>query len=327
MGATGVTGATGATGAAGAPVAFRNAWISSTIYAIGDAVSENGSSYIALFVNQGIDPAIDVANSGGTWAVLALKGADGVTGAAGPAGPIGATGLTGATGANGATGPVGPTGPQGLIGAQGNTGPTGPAGPSGSGLIVKDANGNALGTLVSPPGYYGGTLTIYKSGYAITVNVDGTFPPSQIWWSNAASCGGTAYLNDGNSGSGGVPSYYHTVVWSGAGDSLLYTSGTASKDLVTSVGAGTADRSIENYGTASGSYECDIHQNYSGASTNGYGGWALSAFDAQTTLGWPAFSTCTIVVQGGYDGSSSSGTPGANSTKTVSCLAGPLQLP
>ena len=80
------------------------------VYLIGDAVSENGSSYIALANNLNIDPAIDVAGSGGNWAVLALKGDTGATGAQGiqgiqgvqgPQGPTGSTGSTGATGATG----------------------------------------------------------------------------------------------------------------------------------------------------------------------------------------------------------------------------------
>ncbi len=114
----GATGATGATGPQGPPINFQGAWNGSTLYALGAAVSENGSSYIALQANQSVDPAVDVAGSGTNWALLARQGATGATGstgATGPAGPVGATGLTGPTGASGATGatgPAGPTGPQ-----------------------------------------------------------------------------------------------------------------------------------------------------------------------------------------------------------------------
>jgi len=207
------------------------------------------------------------------------------------------------------------------MGAQGNTGP---AGPAGSGLIVKDANGNELGTLISPPNG-SVSLTIYKSGYAINVNIDGTFTPQQIFWSNGAGCSGTPYLNDG--GSGGIPTYSQTVIWSAADNAFLVTSGTATKAIVTSVIAGTSDYSFEYSGNADGSYECDIHQNYDGATftSRTYSGWTLSTFDPQTTLGWPEFSTCTVVVQAPYNDQTQS--YGSASTKNVSCLAGPLQLP
>jgi hypothetical protein len=125
-GATGATGPVGATGVQGPPVAFRGPWTSSTTYAIGDAVFESGTSYIALVANVATDPATDVSGSGGHWAVLAEQGAMGATGPAGPPGPMGLIGATGATG------PAGPIGPQGSIGLTGATGATGAAGPTGA---------------------------------------------------------------------------------------------------------------------------------------------------------------------------------------------------
>ena len=98
-GPMGATGATGATGLQGPPVTFKGTWSSSTVYAVGDAIFENGTSYIALAANLAVDPATDVSGSGGTWAVLAQKGATGATGAAGSTGPQGPIGLTGAVGA------------------------------------------------------------------------------------------------------------------------------------------------------------------------------------------------------------------------------------
>ncbi len=122
-GPMGATGATGATGLQGPPVTFKGTWSSSTVYAVGDAIFENGTSYIALAANLAVDPATDVSGSGGTWAVLAQKGATGATGAAGSTGPQGPIGLTGAVGA------VGPAGPTGAIGATGATGAQGAQGP------------------------------------------------------------------------------------------------------------------------------------------------------------------------------------------------------
>jgi hypothetical protein len=165
QGPAGVPGPAGATGLQGPPVAFRNAWSGGTAYIIGDAVSENGTSYIALTANTAVDPAMDVSGSGGNWAVLALKGNIGAIGAPGAAGATGANGTNGTNGTNGAAATVGvgtvTTGaagtsasvtnsgsssaavfnftiPQGLVGAQGvqgpagNTGAQGPAGATGT---------------------------------------------------------------------------------------------------------------------------------------------------------------------------------------------------
>ncbi|HXB64331.1 MAG TPA: hypothetical protein VNV42_05575 [Solirubrobacteraceae bacterium] len=128
-GPQGATGATGATGPQGPPVDFRGAWEGGHIYAVGDAVSFDGSSYVSLEPsNQGNDPATHPSS----WALLAERGAEGPHGATGSTGLTGATGAAGATGASGpvgATGAIGATGPVGATGAAGPTGATGPQGP------------------------------------------------------------------------------------------------------------------------------------------------------------------------------------------------------
>ena len=198
QGATGLTGATGATGAQGPPVSFRNAWSGSTAYAIGDTVSESGSSYIALTANTAVDPATDVSGSGGHWAVLAAKGTTGTaatvsvgtttTGAAGTSASVTNTGSSGAAvfnftipqGATGAQGPQGAQGPAGATGAAGTNGSNGSQGPQG-------AQGPAGPT--GPPGPTGpeGTASVYgagsdgtTSGFCdIASNINWvTFPPS-----------------------------------------------------------------------------------------------------------------------------------------------------
>ncbi len=202
MGATGATGAQGPIGLAGATGAtgpqgpqgpqgiagvngsgfiFQNAWTSATGYAVNSVVTEGGSSYVALKDSTAVDPASDVAISGGNWALMAAAGAmgapgatgaSGATGSTGPQGPVGLTGLTGATGPAGpagpagATGPAGPTGltgatgatgltgsagPQGPQGSTGATGAQGPVGPAGSGaILVEDSNGQVVGTYMQP---------------------------------------------------------------------------------------------------------------------------------------------------------------------------------
>ena len=62
---------------------FQGAWSNSTAYAVGDVVTNGGSSYLALAANTNVKPKTDPA----TWAVLAAKGAAGVQGVQGPPGP------------------------------------------------------------------------------------------------------------------------------------------------------------------------------------------------------------------------------------------------
>jgi hypothetical protein len=124
------------------------------------------------------------------------------------------------------------------------------------------------------------------------------------------------------------------------------------------------DFSDESGGNSDGSFSCAIHQDYgenynestftygsphlvtssnpeadtnielpsgNGTYTLDYGldfsGWALETFSPQSTLGWPAFTTCTVTVYGGTNGENPNGTPANPTTTTNSCVAAPLQLP
>jgi hypothetical protein len=169
-GLTGATGPAGVVGAQGPPVTFMNSWSIGTPYAIGDAVSESGSSYIALAANTSIDPATDVAGSGSNWAVLALKGNTGATGATGSTGPQGPIGLTGPQGPIGLTGPQGPTGPTGPSGPTGATGATGPSGPTGA----TGATGPfAGGTYSASVDYPAGSVVQYSSTVYLAIQANG----------------------------------------------------------------------------------------------------------------------------------------------------------
>ena len=113
-GATGAAGAQGATGSTGATgVTFLGAYSPSTGYAVGNAVSFGGSSYLSLVSNNhGQEPDVSPAY----WGLLAAQGAAGPSGATGPAGSTGSTGANGAAGAAGAIGSTGATGAQGAVG-------------------------------------------------------------------------------------------------------------------------------------------------------------------------------------------------------------------
>jgi Collagen triple helix repeat (20 copies) len=161
QGLQGVTGSTGATGATGPSVSFRGTWSNSTIYAVGDAVFYNGTSYIALAgnfnVQAGSDPTV--------WAVLAQQGA---------------VGLTGPQGLTGATGAVGATGPTGANGVTGNTGATGAIG-----LVWK-------GAWVNGPSYVANDAVSYNGASYISLQTSsGVLPTNTSYWSLLAGQGAT----------------------------------------------------------------------------------------------------------------------------------------
>ncbi len=113
-GLQGVAGPQGQTGVQGPPVAnYRGNYQAGVNYALNDAVSFRGSTYISLLAgNQGNVPD----GNAGQWAVLAAQGS------AGPAGGTGATGAQGLQGQPGVAGAPGPQGPAGVPGAPGAVG-------------------------------------------------------------------------------------------------------------------------------------------------------------------------------------------------------------
>ncbi len=102
QGSAGPAGPAGATGPQGQPVAFRGVWNGTSAYVTGDAVSYNGSSFIATSAISGTPPG-----TAGQWSLLARQGDAGGAGPAGAPGAAGAAGQTGAPGATGATGAPG----------------------------------------------------------------------------------------------------------------------------------------------------------------------------------------------------------------------------
>lgn len=145
MGAAGPVGSVGAMGLQGPPASFSGGWSVGRAYAVGDAASYGGSSYVAVAANSGRQPDMSPAY----WALLAQSGAAGVQGAAGiqgVAGPAG-VGAQGPTGAQGQTGVAGGAGPTGVTGLTGSTGPIGVAGPTGAaGLAGMAYQGSYLST-------------------------------------------------------------------------------------------------------------------------------------------------------------------------------------
>jgi hypothetical protein len=109
---------------------WRGEWSVDASYDIGDAVSYQGSSFLAVRANKGARPSPT-----GKWNRLAAKGdvgPRGEQGAKGEAGPSGEAGPRGDQGLPGEPGPKGDVGPRGKSGAKGDAGDTGPRGETGA---------------------------------------------------------------------------------------------------------------------------------------------------------------------------------------------------
>ena len=217
---------------------WKGTWSNATSYAVNDAVSLGGTSYIAVSAN------LHSAPPSAAWAVLAQRGSPGLTwkgawssattytiggavalngssyiavavntnsappsaswnllaaqGAVGPAGPQGVVGPTGPQGV------VGPAGPQGVVGPGGSQGPTGPAGPPGPFPILRgivNSNGSNFD-------HAGGTVTSVRNSvgnYTLNWPV-GTFgchvPSPFVQAYNTASPAKVTYILGNCDGSG-----------------------------------------------------------------------------------------------------------------------------
>ena len=111
QGPTGLPGTAGTTGAPGSPgMVYHGAYASTTIYAIGDVVLWQGTSYTSLLAaNHGNTPS----SNSQQWGVLSPQGDAGIAGAQG------VQGVPGMQGPPGSVGPPGERGPQGVAGVAG----------------------------------------------------------------------------------------------------------------------------------------------------------------------------------------------------------------
>jgi hypothetical protein len=195
--AQGSPGAIGVTGPAG-PIGmnWKGPWASATAYAINDAVSQGGSSYIAIAANTNQQPP-----NATYWHLIAQQGAVGNPGGPGPTGPQGPVGMnwkgawvnTTAYNINDGVSSAGSTyicviansgsqppsanwnllaqvGAQGPTGTQGTQGPTGP-----SGMNWKGAWNSATAYNVSDGVSSGG------SSYICIVANTNSQPPNANW--------------------------------------------------------------------------------------------------------------------------------------------------
>jgi hypothetical protein len=173
LGPIGLTGDTGARGPQG--LTWRNAYDSGATYAMDDAVSFNGSSYISL---QGSNTNNQPDTSPTFWSLLAQQGAAGAQGIQGVKGDAGVQGPQGSQGLPGAIGPQGPTGTTGATGAQGTQGPKGDTGTQGpQGIQGPVGVGGAQGPqgATGAAGADGKTVLNGTSDPVAATGVDGDF--------------------------------------------------------------------------------------------------------------------------------------------------------
>lgn len=71
---------------------IRGPWVTATVYALKDYVTNGGNGYVCIVAHTGGTFATDLA--AGKWVIVATAGATGAAGATGPTGPAGATGIT-----------------------------------------------------------------------------------------------------------------------------------------------------------------------------------------------------------------------------------------
>jgi Collagen triple helix repeat (20 copies) len=263
QGVAGPQGIQGATGPQGPAVAnFTGNYSATTNYALHDAVSFNGSTYVSLVAgNVGNTPSSSPAQ----WALLAAQGA---------AGPVGAPGPTGAAGAVGVAGAVGATGPQGppvsflggwLVGTNyavgsavsfagtsyvaltANVGREPDISPTFWGVL---AQGGAAGT----PGAAGATGPQGPAG-AVGISYQGAWSSTVAYQPNSAvSFDGTTYL--AKSGSSALEPDLFPAVWAvlaqaGSAGPTGPTGVAASVSVGTvATGAAGSQASVTNSGTA-----------------------------------------------------------------------------
>ena len=157
IGPMGPTGSQGAQGPQGPGVGFTylGAFDPTATYAVNDAVTYAGSTYVSIAASRGPGNPTPDTNPA-AWSLIAAAGT------AGPAGPQGTQGTQGVAGPSGPEGPAGPSGSTGAAGATGATGPAGPAGPTGP-------QGPA-----GAPGNFGAGVNALTTSYATVAGDNGS---------------------------------------------------------------------------------------------------------------------------------------------------------
>ena len=297
VGAMGPAGANGANGLNGTPgLTWLGAWGSAMSYAVNDAVSYGGASYLSVVPgNVGQRPDLYPA----AWAVLAQQGA------------------TGAAGATGSAGPAGVAGPQGSTGAAGVAGATGAAGAVGMNFrgawsaaaeyAVKDAVTFAGSTYLAQVSGSNTEPDLYPSDWAVLAQMGGTGAAGAQGAAATVSVGTVTTLTAGSAA---------TVTNSGTAQAAVLNFGIPQGAAGTGTGTGTSSGTFAAMYHAVSFNTLYYSVNSPNASATEGGGsvmaWVPQACTA-TELDVYSQQTGAIAV------TLRSGTPGAMANTTLSC--------
>jgi hypothetical protein len=150
---------------------------------------------------------------------------------------------------------------------------------AGGPLTIVDSASNYIGKVLSANDYGFSVLTI--NGYIVSFGWDNALSAAQLWWTGAG-CTGTAYLNDGGSGTPiSTKIYGKTAYWSTLANSYMVPA-TVTNGTSTSVAA--AILTIENTGSGCSS------------SSGPNSGWQLTTI-TKAALGVPATITLPFLFQ------------------------------
>ena len=302
-GATGVTGAMGPAGTNGTNglngtpgLTWLGAWGSSVSYAVNDAVSYGGTSYLSVVAgNVGQRPDLYPA----AWAVLAQQG---VAGAAGPAGAAGAAGVAGPQGATGATGAKGSTGAAGAVGMNFRG-----AWNAAAEYVVNDAVTFAGSTYLAQVAGSNAEPDLYPSNWAVLAQMGGT--------GATGAQGAAATVSVG------------TVTTLAAGAQVTVTnSGTAQAAVLNfGIPQGAAGTGGSGTGTSSGTFAAMYHAVSFNSLYYAVNSLNASLTETPSTMAWVPLG-CTATELDVYSQQSAtitvtlrSGTPGAMADTAIAC--------
>lgn len=334
-GATGPAGATGATGPVGPAgptgMSFRGSYSSSVNYAVNDAVSYQGASYISVAAaNHGNTPGTNPSY----WSVLAAQGETGATG------PVGATGAAGPQGSAGPQGVPGPAGAAGVVGMNyrgtwglGTSYQANDAASFGGGTYLAQASNTgmepdmypAVWAVLAQKGSAGptgpagvaatvsvGTVTTGPAGSMATVTNSGSTTAAVLNFTIPQGAAGANGAGGGSSGASGAlsGSMFHTVSFYSIFYSISNTNASGSEDasVLTWVPSGCTATTLSVYSQQSNAISVVVRQG-----TPGH--MADTALTCQAAGGGSCAATGSVAVAAGnfvdFGVSGANGTPAA----------------